>query len=175
MYDSTVYKPSNQEKLKKLDFGVDVGVSYMVNSNGYGGPLFSLSPYVSYPVGKRFSVSAGVSVMHGNYYNPWLAESGGNNFLPMTRMFLYATGHYAINERLTLSSTVYKEIVDVPNRYPNQNNSTIQGQGASIGINYKITPNLSVGAQIRVEQPGLYSPYAPLMNPYGGNYTPNWW
>lgn len=170
--DSTVFRRNSDKEIKKLKFGVDVGMSYMVASNGVHGPSLSLSPHAIYPLGNKFAVSAGLSMSHGNYYIPFYGgESRTGEMLPMTRMFVYASGHYFMSEKLTVTGSVYHEIVDVPNRTPNitPHSSSYNFSGMSAGFDYKITPNITIGARISVESPnnlwnnsfypgGVYSP-----------------
>jgi hypothetical protein len=176
VYDSTVYRrdvPPNS--LKKLEFGTDVGMAYTFSSAGYGGPMYMLSPHVTYPLSKQFSLSAGVSMVYSNFYNPYMAESGQDAMLPMTQMFIFASGDYYVNERLLVTGSVYKDILDVPNNNIGQIKSNYDSQGAAIGFQYKITPSISFGAQIRVDQPGFYNTYNPYGNGARGMYSPNWW
>ena len=175
-YDSTVYKRESPTKpLRKMHVGVDVGMAYSFSSAGYGGPMFTLSPHATYPLTDRFSLSAGISVGHGSFYNPYLAEQGGDLMLPMTRMFIYASGNYMLSERLSVNGTIYKQVLDVPNRNPGQTYTNLDSHGGAIGFQYKITPNISFGAQIRVEEPGFYNPYNSFGNGNRGMQGSNWW
>jgi hypothetical protein len=172
VFDSTVYhRDYNPKEAKKLQFNTQVGLGYQFSSAGYGGPVFSLSPYLTYPVGKRFYLNAGVSFHYANFLMPGMGENGIPKMLPMTRMFLYASGNYLVNERLIVNGTVYKQVMDVPNRNPVSSQYKYNAQGASIGFEYKLTPNIRVGAQITIEQPGFSNPYAPG----AGRYGTGWW
>lgn len=169
--DSTVFRRDINTKPKKADFGVDVGLSYMFSSNGTHGPALSLSPHVTYPLGNKFAVSAGISLEHGNYYMPYYSyENTGKDFLPMTRMFVYASGHYYMSEKLTVTGSVYKQIVDVPNRNTvHHPPASYNYQGMSAGFDYKIAPGITVGARVRVESPGGH--WNNSLYP-GGNFSP---
>lgn len=171
--DSTVFKTSVNKPLKKLEFGVDLGLSYMFASNGTHGPAVSFSPYAYYPVSKKFGFSAGVIAETGSYYVPALSgDKVELKMLPMTRMFIYGSGHYLINEKLRVNGTVYQQLVDVPNRNSNAHSATLNYQGMSAGFDYKLTKNITIGAQIRVESPnspwnnGLY---------HGRGFAPYGW
>lgn len=174
-FDSTVYrKDFNQKSERKLQTGVDVTMGYMYSSAGYGGPQFSLSPHVVYPLSKRFSVSAGMSVGYGNFFNPYYGLAGQDAMLPMTRMFLYVSGHYHVNEKLTVTGSAYTQINDVPNPSPDSKKQDFNAHGASVGFQYQLTPSISFGAQMHFEENGMYGPYSPVMNPYGRTST-GWW
>lgn len=172
--DSTVYRTDEPtKKFKKLQTGVDVSMGYSFSSR-YSGPMFALSPYVSYPLNNKFSISAGMSVGYSGFYSPYYNTYGENNMLPMTRMFLYVSGHYHVNARLTVTGSVYTQVLDVPNTNPTTGKRNFNSVGASMGFQYKLTDNISVGAQIRVEDPGMYSPYSPVNNPYNQTGS-TWW
>ncbi len=161
-------KPMN----KKLYTGLDANMGYMVSSKGYGGPFMSLSPYAAYPVNDKFHLTVGISAGFGNIYLPYLYSGENSEMLPMTQMFIYARGNYMLNEKLTVSGSAYKRIVDVKN--PNRSlkpSTSFDYQGVSVGLNYKITNNISFGAQIHFDSPAynnsIYSPFEYHALPYG--------
>lgn len=171
--DSTVFKRSVNNPPKKLEFGVDVGLSYMFASNGVHGPAFSLSPYAYYPVSEKFGFSAGIIAETGSYYVPTIANDRVEmKMLPMTRMFIYGSGHYLVNEKLRVNGTVYQQVVDVPNRNLNAHPTTFNYRGMSAGFDYKLTKNITIGAQIRVESPN--SPWNNSLY-HGGGFAPYGW
>lgn len=160
---------------KKIKFGADAGMAYTVSSAGYSGPSFLLSPYASYPINNRLSLRAGVSMEYSQFYYPHYTAPGESAMLPMTRMFLYASGNYKVNERLDVNGGVYQQVQYVPNRTPGQTQSQYNSHGISMGFNYKITPSVSFSAQIRMEQPGFSDSYSPVRNPYQQSGVPGWW
>ncbi len=160
---------------KKLKFGTEAGMAYTVSSAGYSGPTFLLSPYATYPINNRFSLRAGVSMEYGQFYYPHYSSAGESAMLPMTRMFLYASGNYKVNDRLDVNGGVYQQVQYVPNRNPGQTQNQYNSHGISMGFNYKITPSVSFSAQIRMEQPGFSDSYSPVRNPYQQSGVPGWW
>lgn len=177
--DSVPTDGQQQKVIKKLDTGVDVNMGYMVASNGYNGPYMSLTPHVNYPLNDRFWLSAGISAGFGSVYSPLMNPiEVSPQMLPMTRLFIYAQGNYQLSERMVVNGTVYKEVSEimVPTRDASLT-STFSYQGMSVGVNYKITKNISFGAQLHINSPsgsGYYSPYkygnpgyVPFYSPYG--------
>lgn len=173
--DSSVFMSHTKLPAKKLQTHVDLNMGYMLSGKGYGGPIMSISPYVSYPVSERMWFNAGISVGYSPY-NPFYYYDNShnqNNMLPMTRMFLFAQGNYRVNERLVVNGTAYKQVFDVPNSnkslFPATN---IDYSGMSVGFNYKITKNISFGAQLQMNSPNRPNYYSPLIqqnsfyNPY---------
>lgn len=170
--DTTVFQNDVKPIQRKLHTGFNMSSGYMVSSKGQGGPFMSISPYVSYPVTNRFYLNAGISAGFGNIYLPYYYTGEQSQMLPMTQMFIYASGNYIVNEKLTISGSAYKRIVDVKN--PNGSlhpTTSLDYQGVSVGFNYQITKNISFGAQIHFDSPSnsnsLYSPYGYSAPPYG--------
>jgi hypothetical protein len=170
--DTAVFQNDVKPIRKKLHTGFNVNTGYMVTSKGKGGPYMSLSPHIIYPVTDKFYLNAGISAGFGNMYLPYYITGEESQMLPMTQMFIHASGNYVVNNKLTVSGSAYKRIVDVKN--PNsslQPSTSIDYQGLSVGFNYKITDNISFGAQIHFNSPSnynsLYSPYGYSVPPYG--------
>jgi hypothetical protein len=170
--DTSVFQDEIKPFRKKLHTGFSVNSGYTVTSKGQGGPFLSLSPHVTYPVSQRFYLNAGISAGFGNMYMPSFITGEESQMLPMTQMFIYASGNYIVNNKLTVSGSAYKRIVDVKN--PNgsvQPKTSIDNQGLSIGFNYKITENISFDAHIHFNSPSnynsFYSPYGYTTPPYG--------
>jgi hypothetical protein len=164
--DSTTLIPENpvKEKSKKLHTGINVDAGYMLGG-GIGSPFMTLSPFVSYPVTNRFGVDVGLSAGYGGLFFPNTTLEGQPKMLPMTQLFIFASGNYKLNEKLTVSGTAFKRIVDVQNPNNSVNPTTNYNfQGASVGFNYKISNNFSFGVQLHFNSPSGYSNY----NPYGG-------
>ncbi len=158
---------------KRFYTGVDVNMGYMFSVKGGGGPFMTLAPHVTYPLTNKLSLSAGISGGFGNVYLPYLASEGQSGMLPMTQMFIYASGNYQVNEKLSVSGSAYKRVIDVKNPNSSVHPATsFDNKGVSVGFNYKITNNISFGAQIHVDSPSpdynsLFSPYGFSAPPYG--------
>lgn len=158
---------------KRFYTGVDVNMGYMFSVKG-GGPFMTLAPHVTYPLTNKLSLSAGISGGFGNIYMPYLASEGQSGMLPMTQMFIYASGNYQVNEKLSVSGSAYKRVIDVKN--PNSSvrpATSFDYKGVSVGFNYKITNNISFGAQIHVDSPSTN--YNSLFSPYGFSSPPYGW
>jgi hypothetical protein len=172
--DSTVLYNEQDVQNKKLHVGANVGMAYIFSSRGYGGPMLSFSPYVAYPLTKKFSLNVGLSVGFGSLYYPYLAEIDENPMVQTIQTSIYLAGDYQVSEKVVVSGSVYKQFSDVPNTNVTREKSIYDSQGMSLGVQYKITPSISFGAQIRVEEPGLY--YGPFIkNPYDSMYDPFFW
>ncbi len=163
-----------KEPDKKLKAGIDVGMSYMFSSSGYSGPSFMFSPHLDYQLTDRISLTGGVMAERGSaLFYRYNGEHFEAEMLPMTQVFLYATGNYKLNENVTISSSVSKRIMDVPNNEQVEHKSTYDVSGMSVGVNYKLTPNITIGARISVES-GRNALGNDLYFPYGGYYPGTW-
>jgi hypothetical protein len=155
-----------------VNFNLLTGVSF---STGYGGgSLFStyLAPSFSQNLGKKFTLSAGAVINNTTFNNTamWnqdgrLTPYSGN----MTTFTLYTSGSYQVNNRLTLSGSAFKTINPAFNARLNPDKLRMDAQGMSFGIGYKVSENVHIGAEIRMQQGGqnLYNPYG---NQFGNPY-----
>jgi hypothetical protein len=131
----------------KMSFKMELGVGFIGGSNS--GMYTYLAPYLRYPVTKKFSLDVGgiISQGSGNFY----PEQNGSSSI--TSGLLFARGNYLLTDKITVSGSIYKMI------YPTTYNSTdpnhrysSQNYSYSLGMNYKITKNLSFGAQVIVNK-----------------------
>jgi hypothetical protein len=160
---------------KKLKVGVDVGMGYMFSSSGFGGPQFSISPHVTYPLSDKFWLNAGISAGINQYYMPYSASEGINyQMFPMTQLFLYASGNYRVSNKLVLTGSVYRQYLINPQDNRQSIISNYVNNGMSVGFNYKIGSNVTVGAQVHIQSnnnnpyyPGNISNAGGIYNPYG--------
>jgi hypothetical protein len=145
---------------KKISSGVQFGSSF--TSFGNYGSAFStsISPYLSYPISKRFSVSGGITFTNTSMFGikPFYAStettSMNGNF---TSALLYVSGDYLVNDRLRISGTLYKEINlynSVPTNFPY---SKPEVQGGYMKVDYKVFENFHIEAGFGFSQGG--SPY----------------
>lgn len=168
--------PKNSLPVRKLKTGMDVNMGYMFSSAGYGGPVFSLTPKVIYPLSERFWLEAGVQAGYGQFMVQENTENGTQfKMLPMTQLFIYASGNYKVNEKLVVTGSAYRQVLNNSNSNQQAVISNYINNGISVGFNYKLGSNVSFGAQIHINSRdnfnpypgGIYNPYAGYSNPYG--------
>lgn len=162
--------------VRKLKTGVDVGMGYMFSSAGYGGPQFYFRPHLTYPVTDRFWITAGIQAGYNQFMVQNFSAEGSNyKMLPMTQMFLYASGNYKVSEKLILTGTAYKQVFSESGFERRSKINSYINNGMSVGFNYKIGANLSIGAQININN-NNYNPYsAGGLYPTAGYYNPYVW
>ena len=133
----------------KISSGLQVGTIFLT-TKGYGSGFTTyVSPYISYPFSSRFRIDAGISVFNSNYYGirPYTyagTESPANGYF--TNAMVYVSGDYLVNERLTISGTLYKSfniLSSSPGKYPY---SGYDAQGAFMKVGYKVFDNFHIEA-----------------------------
>ena len=151
-------------QFKKVDFGFQAGTSMLMS--GRKDALFSsyIAPEVRFHASPRFQVNTGVIYRKG-----FLPGFGENHFGMADGRFdsfsIYAEGQYHLTERISFSGMVIKDVgitVD-PRITAFQKNTGMQSM--SLRAQYKITDNMSFGAQIRISDGYRMNPF----NPYYGN------
>ncbi|MBN2485880.1 MAG: hypothetical protein JXB34_07890 [Bacteroidales bacterium] len=145
---------------RKLKTGLSANMGYIFSPKGYGGPVFSFMPHISYPISGKIWLEAGIQAGATK-----LAFPSGNpenteyKMLPMTTMFMYASGNYMLSDRLVLNGTAYKSVYTIPETSRQAVISNYINNGISVGFNYKIGSNISVGAQFHINSRNNYYPY----------------
>ena len=159
--DSTQYSDSdfNAEEIatflkeRKLKFRVEVGTSFGTSfgSGNYFGTY--LAPHLSYSISPRFNINAGAIINNnfGRYsYNPFYSDVSTIHGSGFTQTFVYLEGAYRLNEKVTLTGAVYKEInlLNVPD--PAAPEFNFNRKGFIFGIDYKLGENVFIRGQINV-------------------------
>lgn len=160
----------NDVKPKRLTTGLDVGTSFSYSRYNFFGPSYYIAPHLTYQLTPRFLLSSGVTLERSTFYPLYEHSSADKGILPMTRTFLYARGSYLVNDRLTVSGTVYKTINDVPRLTKYSAPMKYNYQGASLDLQYKVTKSISFGVHVRTQSGynnGYYYPGSYLMSPGG--------
>lgn len=144
----------------KVNYSLETGSMF------YGGAMkgstFYVAPSFTYAFSKKFSMQGGVMFMNNNYNfsNQALGQ-------PDTRLFsqpnkyetvVYAKGNYQVNNRLTISGSLVKNFADNAGMQNQAWNNSFQMM--SMGMDYKLTDNMTIGAGVKVMQgSGYYNPY----------------
>jgi hypothetical protein len=163
---------------EKIKFSLNAGTSFVYSPNSFAGSSFFVAPKLSYNLTPKFRLNAGIMMVKQNLnLSSSLLPAGENQSQSVVlknssnvQGVLFAQGDYLLTERLTLSGWVMKSI-DSNNNYknPSWNNSF---QAMSMGINYKLSNTISVGAGVHMIQSNGYNNYfpgtfiSPVSNPF---------
>jgi hypothetical protein len=168
---------------KKLKLNIEVGTTFgtTFGNGSYFGTY--LSPNISYPVSKRFTVSTGGYLLNTQGLNQ---QSEGviypyNPFVgSMTRTFLYVKGAYRLNENITLTGAAYKEFNAFNAPQPNVPGGNYNYEGFIMGVDYQLGENVFIRGQVEFSNgnsPYRYSPMHPasqrihgIRDPFGPGF-----
>jgi len=168
---------------KKLKLNIELGTTFgtTFGNGSYFGTY--LSPSISYPVSKRFTLSTGGYLLNTQGINQ---QSEGviypyNPFAgSMTRTFLYIKGAYQLNENITLTGAAYKEFNVFNTPQPNTPGGNYNYEGFIMGVDYKLGDNVFIRGQVEISNgssPYRYSPMHPasqrihgIRDPFGSGF-----
>ena len=105
-----------------------------------------MAPKLNFQVTPRLFVNTGVHIVQYNITPSQIKFEGQRQQTTTTNAYIFTEGMYLLNERWSINGSVMKKIntepllKNTPYRMPNE--------AAHFGIDYKITPNITVGASI---------------------------
>ena len=156
--------------LKKVDFTFNTGIMMGITGKKDYFTATYFAPSVVCNTGSRFRIKAG-AMFYLNSFNSSPDPVSQAEVYPagsMHQVALFAAADYFITNRLTLTGTVYKTLVNDPvlqkeapevyNRFPAT--YRLPSQSVSLGLNYKIIRGLTIGAEVRFSdqyRPGFYN------------------
>jgi len=182
--DTVIYSTSDFDteeiadyiKEKKLKLRVEVGTTFGTSfgSGNYFGTY--IAPHFSYKISPRFSLNTGVILSNnygGYYYNPFYGEQIVTPVSGFTRSFIYIEGAYRLNEKVTVTGAVYKEINLFNNSLPSAQGFNYDCKGMIMGVDYKLGENVFIRGQIEVSNG--QSPYRSrsYINPMHNFHSPS--
>lgn len=143
-----------------------------------------LNPQFNQQISNRFSIGAGVVLMHNNFSGNASLEglmpplrNGSSN-----QAIVYGSGSYLVNDRLIISGDAFYSLNE-QNPYLQQFNGQ-NGKGVSMGFDYSISDKVSIGGGIQYSEgmnmwgmgnpmmgPGMLG--SPFRNSFGNGFN-NW-
>ncbi|MEI6124467.1 MAG: hypothetical protein WCQ95_12655 [Bacteroidota bacterium] len=174
--NQTIKKNSTLFNYKRMSFSVDMGLGF-IGSKYYSGSFMYLSPFMSYLVTPRFRLDIGGTILQGlnNLGSTAFHSFGGNG----TTAMVFARGNYLVSNRLIISGSIYKTF---DNYKPtntdllyNSKKGTFDNYGVSVGVDYKISEHMSIGAQVSYSNgnnnPFYSSPTDPNYNGFQSGFN----
>lgn len=166
----------------KVKFGMSFGTYFATNfGGGYQYGTF-LSPHVTYPVSKRFSLSVGAQInnsMGNMYYQPFdRTLNSGYRYQPVQSM-LYVQGAYRLSENVTVRGATYRTVNFSGNSNQLNGNINRDYSGLIMGVDYKLGKNVFLQGQIEFSNGRGANQYNPFYNgpgfpnsnsPFGDRY-----
>lgn len=166
-------KTGNSIQEPKLSYHLTMGTNVMY-AKGYGtGMSGYVSPELSYKLTPRFRVNAGVMFFQTkmgyiNYQMNYSDKSVVVKSPPTSGALAYVSGDYAINNRLTFSGMVIRDMNNLGGNSTQQSIFNTPYQAVSMHLDYKLTDHISIGAGVRMSQGNRWN----YPSPYNGyNYN----
>jgi len=137
--------------------GTSVDMGFMFTPH-YGSGFY-VSPKLSFQATPRLFVNTGISMMQYNLL-PSQTNTDGSTQRSATGAYIFAEGMYLLNERWSVNGSVMKNVSSTPMR--NATPYRMPSEAAHFGVDYKITPNITVGARIGYSNGGRNNTNSPF-------------
>jgi len=131
---------------------VDAGFMFMPHY----GSAFYVAPKLNFQVTPRFLVNTGIAVVQYNQL-PAQMKFEGSPQRTANSTYIFAEGMYLLSERWSVNGSVMKDISPVPMR--RMTPYSVPTEAMHLGVDYKITPNITVGARIGYSNGGRNSTF----------------
>ena len=157
-FSASLFAQTEAPKFKPRYAGtsVDAGVMFMPH---YGSAYY-VAPKLRFQATQRLFVNTGISVVQYNLL-PSQMKSDGSSFQRIaTSVYIFAEGAYLLNERWSVNGSVMKNVTPAPEQRATP--YRVPSEAAHFGVDYKITPNITVGARVGYSnggRSGMYSPF----------------
>ncbi len=152
--------PVPQTKFKPHYAGTSIDAGFMWTP-GFGSAYY-MAPKISFQATPRLFLNTGISVVQysllPSQINPDISLQHST-----TGIYVFAEGAYLLNEKWSVNGSVMKEVSAGPLRQVSP--YCVPSEAMHIGVDYKITPNITVGARVGYSNGGrnsIYGPYSPF-------------
>jgi len=143
-------------KFKPRYAGTSVNTGFMFMP--HYGSAFYMAPKLSFQATPRFFVNTGISVIQYNLLPSQMkSESSGSLHRTATGAYIFVEGMYLLNERWSVNGSVMKDVSPSPMRRATPYH--LPTETMHFGMDYKITPNITVGARMVYSNRGGNSIY----------------
>jgi hypothetical protein len=148
----------NEVKLETLNFkpryagtSVDAGFMFMPHN----GSAFYVAPKLNFQVSSRSFVNAGIGVVQYNLLPSQQIKNDGSLQRTVTGTYIFVEGMYLLSERCSINGSVMKDVSPVMLRRSTPYSVTTEAM--HFGVDYRITPNITVGARVGYSNGGRSS------------------
>jgi predicted porin len=166
-----------QQPVKKVQYSLNAGTSFSFGT--FKSSSYYIAPQLTYQLTPKFRLNTSLIFINSNITAPGNATLNlGQNqaclFEQKTNeTIVYASGDYQLNDKILITGSVIKNFNSPTSSKMEQAGWRNSFQMMSMGLQYKITPNITLGAQFKVVQgDNLYNPLYYNMYSYG---SPNPW
>ncbi len=145
---------------------LSLGTSFTSFYPGLNGFSSWVAPEISMPVGKKWTVTAGMA--YTNFVTSGTPEVTGFGQTVQNYGTIYVQGRYQVNNKLSITAAGYKTFNLAPQKPQEKVNPRaidFSNSGAMINIDYKVNDHFRINAAFSMEQ-RRYNPFMPFG--YGG-------
>jgi hypothetical protein len=151
--------PLSVPVIRKVDFSMNTGMMLITGGKNNTYTATYLAPAASFCLSPRLRIRAGALMMfspaEGFMVSASQPETASRSF--SGQMSVFAAADYLVTPRLTLSGSFYKAVWDEPFRQHTEIQALnrhyspyrMPTQSYSLGVNYKISNGISIGAEFR--------------------------
>jgi len=146
-------------KFKPRYAGTSVNTGFMWMP--HYGSAFYVAPKLNFQASPRLFVNTGVNVVQYNML-PTQMKNEGAPQRTATGAYIFVEGMYLLNERWSVNGSMMKNVSPEPMRRATP--YRMPSEAAHLGVDYKITQNITVGARIGYSSGGrsdMNSPFYP--------------
>lgn len=157
--------------LAKTKIRSDISAGVFIGT-GSGNRVFTgtyIAPDFSVPVNGRLSLHTGLMITYFSGYqfaNPSFENQNSNPSRNTTRSLVYINSAYKLNDRLTLSGTVYKDFSVLGGYQPSPEFIEGDYKGMIMGIDYQVGKNAVIRGQVEFSDSPYHSQF--YFNSYPG-------
>lgn len=152
--------PSPKFKPHYAGGSVDAGFMLMPHY----GSAFYVAPKIRFRATPKLFINAGLGVVQYNLLPSQIQFDGtGSHQRTAVGTYIFAEGMYLLNERWSINGSVMKDATPSPMRRATP--YSVPSEAIHFGVDYKITPNITVGARFGYSNGGRGSTYDPFF-PY---------
>ena len=148
-------------KFKPRYAGTSVNTGFMWTP--HFGSAFYVAPKLNFQATPRLFVNTGIGVVQYNLPPSQIKYEGGVPQRTANSAYIFVEGAYLLNERWSVNGSVMKNVSPTPMR--RMTLYSVPTEAMHFGVDYKITPNITVGARIGYSngggRSGMHSPFYP--------------
>jgi hypothetical protein len=160
---NTTIQDIPQTPVKKVEYSLNTGTSFSFGT--FKSSSFYIAPQMSYQITPKLKLNTGVIFIKSNITAP--SDAALNLGQSQTRLFeqkttetvVFASGDYQLNDKLLITGTVIKNFNSPMSSKMEDAGWRNSFQMMSMGFQYKISPNMTFGAEFKmVQSNNLYNP-----------------
>ena len=138
-------------KFKARNAGTSINTGFMWMP--HYGSAFYVAPKLQFQATPRFFVNTGIGVIQYHLLPSQMkSDNSGTLQRTATGAYIFAEGMYLLNERWSVNGSMMKDVS--PSHERRATPYRVPTEAIHFGVDYKITPNITVGARVGYSNSG---------------------